>query len=117
MRTTDRPGLHFLAHSWALLAPPLWIAIRFLQWRNPVHYPKYPELRSCTLSANNDFRVGDPLHTLLKDNQLTATSSHFQPTSPQVVDAKIPGFRSEERRVGKECRSRWSLNHQKKHNT
>src|SRR5260370_10404852 len=26
-------------------------------------------------------------------------------------DAAIPGFRSEERRVGKECRSRWSPYH------
>ena len=31
--------------------------------------------------------------------------------SPEVIDAYIQAMRSEERRVGKECRSRWSPYH------
>src|SRR6266704_6064584 len=30
------------------------------------------------------------------------------------IGLRLPGVRSEERRVGKECRSRWSADHEKK---
>lgn len=40
-----------------------------------MHQPKYPELFSDTLSANNDFCVVDPLHLLLTAHRLLATPS------------------------------------------
>src|SRR5688572_33431110 len=39
-----------------------------------------------------------------------------QSTIPEIVEAAA-GFRSEERRVGKECRCRWSRYHASKKNT
>src|SRR5712664_4801437 len=41
----------------------------------------------------------------------------FAPTSPRSQPSPFRGSRSEERRVGKECRSRWSPYHYKKKTT
>ena len=41
---------------------------------------------------------------------LPASSSFFKPQLSRTADATAP-YRSEERRVGKECRSRWSPYH------
>ena len=39
--------------------------------------------------------------------------SEYKPTGdqPQAIKELVEGFRSEERRVGKECRARWSRDH------
>src|SRR5438309_6134610 len=42
----------------------------------------------------------------------TGTLTRIDPTT-NSVEATIPIGRSEERRVGKECRSRWSRSHEK----
>ena len=40
-----------------------------------------------------------------------AAQAVFELFSQEQVDAIVKGIRSEERRVGKECRSRWSPYH------
>ena len=35
----------------------------------------------------------------------------YEPYAIQIYEGKLEGVRSEERRVGKECRSRWSPYH------
>src|SRR5256885_13944179 len=43
---------------------------------------------------------------------ITVAASLEPAIGPTVVNARgLPGYRSEERRVGKECRSRWSPYH------
>src|SRR5690554_8158410 len=47
--------------------------------------------------------------------EILPPSSELEPTSSKCHSQVEPGaFRSEERRVGKECRSRWSPDHYKK---
>src|SRR5258708_33779769 len=51
---------------------------------------------------------------ILANPEIRATLPEYSkwPTFPQVfIDGKLVGGRSEERRVGKECRSRWSPYH------
>src|SRR5438034_7434553 len=51
----------------------------------------------------------------LVNNSLNVIADHIRACAFLVVDGVIPGNeRSEERRVGKECRSRWSAYHVKK---
>src|SRR5256885_3151952 len=53
--------------------------------------------------------IGDPRR--LTDVRAAAASRGVSPTGYQLVIAIDPDPRSEERRVGKECRSRWSPYH------
>ena len=62
------------------------------QWQN--NYPNKEVI-------NNDIDNGQS-YVMLKDNNIVATT---------VVSFKEEKSRSEERRVGKECRSRWSPYH------
>ena len=43
--------------------------------------------------------------------EVTDSSQTVYETAPQVAEPDNNSFRSEERRVGKECRSRWSPYH------
>src|SRR5687768_3631035 len=47
------------------------------------------------------------------DNERLATLSG-SPAELDAIAGRLPAVRSEERRVGKECRSRWAANHEKK---
>src|SRR5437016_12033519 len=47
-------------------------------------------------------------------NSSVSVASSTAPNSPGYNSAKEKAHRSEERRVGKECRSRWSQYHEKK---
>ena len=52
---------------------------------------------------------------LIHDNRIREVGEDISAPEAQTVDCAgltvIPGIRSEERRVGKECRSRWSPYH------
>ena len=56
------------------------------------------------------FRSGQLLHTL-EGHKFSAIDVKFSPDSKVIASASTDGTRSEERRVGKECRSRWSPYH------
>ena len=77
---------------------------------------RYPVLAFCVLWAVPDCQAQDPC------NDLVLNSIRYSPFSDTVIVVEVtnngselfdhPGFvRSEERRVGKECRSRWSPYH------
>src|SRR5437879_13394981 len=61
-----------------------------------------------------------PIAIRISFARFRAGSSATTATAPSPMSAKPPGSasmkRSEERRVGKECRSRWGPRHQKKKN-
>src|SRR5690606_41187461 len=54
-------------------------------------------------------------HRILRQHDEICLQSRCQPAGDRFVVVG-PGRRSEERRVGKECRSRWSPYHEKKQN-
>ena len=54
-----------------------------------------------TMGARNQYRV----------LSLTVSGNSGSATTPLNVNAEVYAVRSEERRVGKECRSRWSPYH------
>src|SRR3989442_1191199 len=56
-------------------------------------------------------RVGDDVHVIPRTLPIRTTVVHQLPGFAAVVGTIEPAFRSEERRVGKECRSRWSPYH------
>src|SRR5260370_6712216 len=58
---------------------------------------------SCTAGRNSFFTGMHPLRTGMIPPQLPGSPSYLRPGTPAL--------RSEERRVGKECRSRWSPYH------
>src|SRR5256885_1485792 len=50
-----------------------------------------------------------PRHSEIDWNRtIRANLRHWQPDYRTIVPETLVGYRSEERRVGKECRSRWS---------
>ena len=55
----------------------------------------------------------DAGHVVITASSGEEAVKHIQNPNLDVVlsDMKMPGMRSEERRVGKECRSRWSPYH------
>src|SRR2546427_7031203 len=82
---------------------PCWSAPRTPLWIPPIMIAK---LRVIVII---------PKQTLLRNSLLLPLLEDTYPTAPQrkkmgSVRAR-PAFRSEERRVGKECRSRWSPYH------
>ena len=52
----------------------------------------------------------DALHSLI-ERELAALRERYADYDRKAVFGENPYFRSEERRVGKECRSRWSPYH------
>src|ERR1039458_3408394 len=72
----------------------------FSNFGNLYHY-SYPNYLA--MIAGSDFGIHKPL--LLSDNQRTFNDDREHKTIDDLVN------RSEERRVGKECRSRWSPYH------
>src|SRR5688572_32903844 len=60
--------------------------------------------------CSSDLRPAQ-LEVALGDRKPVVGGRHDFQTLPRIVG---PGRRSEERRVGKECRSRWSPEHEKK---
>ena len=55
----------------------------------------------------NSFKVTHPKDKIIRMGIGDVT----QPLAPAVIEAMHKAVRSEERRVGKECRSRWSPYH------
>src|SRR4051794_41774912 len=66
------------------------------------------ELTSSELLINKDLTLYGPGATLLSV-QKTNTNANFRIFN--IASGHVTMFRSEERRVGKECRSRWSPEH------
>ena len=48
---------------------------------------------------------------MTKTRRMIAANLSLVDAVVEILDARIPSSRSEERRVGKECRSRWSPYH------
>ena len=63
--------------------------------------------------ANNPWALLPGGEAWFSPQKLTETSTNINSGSPLLTDMNdwSPGYRSEERRVGKECRSRWSPYH------
>ena len=62
--------------------------------------------------------IGGVMDVLLEDGRVAMIGSNISEPDAQVIDASglvvcagLVDMRSEERRVGKECRSRWSPYH------
>src|SRR5215207_10753288 len=100
-----RPTVH--AGSWAeLIAVAEWIVAQkptaveffFFQAEDGIRVPLVTGVQTCALPISSTCRCAE---------SLGATRPR-----PELPPARSPG--SEERRVGKECRSRWSPYHKKK---
>src|SRR3712207_6993638 len=80
-------------------------------------------VQTCALPISRHDRYATPLHGRTKDGQVVPMSWHCEDASitysnlPAVtkawhdIVADLRRRRSEERRVGKECRSRWAPDH------
>jgi len=55
--------------------------------------------------------LGEPLHVVLKDVPIGAWTVAMVFDALEMINNRHEFARSEERRVGKECRSRWSPYH------
>ena len=55
--------------------------------------------------------LNDPLMSDFEYDKLMRELQELETAHPQYDDPNSPTHRSEERRVGKECRSRWSPYH------
>src|SRR5690554_7812858 len=67
------------------------------------------------LCAETELQIGDDssgLMELAADAPVGTDLRKYLNLDDQIIEVDLtPNRRSEERRVGKECRSRWSLNH------
>ena len=70
---------------------------------------KWSMLVLITLSANGTMRFSDIHKTIADVSQRMLTVTLRTLESDGLIERKV--YRSEERRVGKECRSRWSPYH------
>src|SRR2546430_17159308 len=80
--------------------------------KNPVYYVQYAHARIAGILRNaGDAEVSPELRSplALEERELVKRLAEFPAVAAEAAEKRGP--RSEERRVGKECRSRWSPYH------